>query len=275
MALTLYDMHTHTECSHDSRQPIDELCAAELAAGMAGVAITDHSDTPYGHENGDFARLAQSIRNSRAAAQKYAGQLEVLCGVELGEELWSGENARIVHELGEYDVILCSIHGQREDGRCVYGGRDFLHWSDEQLQAYLRQYLYDLGEHAAMADYDILAHLDLPLRYITGKAGRALDLWCCAELVDEVLRTVIRRGKTLEVNTSGLAAGWRCMPDMDVLQRYYELGGRRISVGSDAHSSANAAGGLAATVERLQAIGFTHQTIYRRRQPVEIPFCAE
>ena len=104
MALTLYDMHTHTECSHDSRQPIDELCAAELAAGMTGVAVTDHSDTPYGHENGDFARLAQSIRNSRAAAQKYAGQLEVLCGVELGED-GALDNAKWL-QLAAEDPVL-------------------------------------------------------------------------------------------------------------------------------------------------------------------------
>ena len=34
MTLTLYDMHTHTDCSHDSTQPIDALCAAEIAAGF-------------------------------------------------------------------------------------------------------------------------------------------------------------------------------------------------------------------------------------------------
>ncbi len=273
MALTIYDMHTHTDCSHDSRQPIDELCAAEIAAGMTGVAVTDHSDGPYSHQNGDFARLEQSIRNCAAAAQRYAGRLEVLCGVEIGEELWSGENARIVHELGEYDVILTSIHGQMEDGRCVYlGDRDLPGWSTARLEAYLQRYLYDLAECAQLADYDILTHLDIPLRYINGKAGHALQLEKFADLVDEVLRIVIQRDKTLEINTSGMAAGWRCMPQTDVLRRYYALGGRRVSVGSDAHASAAAAVGFVSVVEQLRAVGFTGQTIYRRRQPVEIPF---
>ena len=273
MAPTIYDMHTHTDCSHDSRQPIGELCAAAVAAGMAGVAVTNHSDTPYSHEHGDFARLERSIRTCREAAQQYAGQLEILSGVEIGEPLWHPENTRTVLGLGEYDVVLASVHGQLEDGVCVYlGDRDIPAWSKTRLDGYLRRYLSDLAEAAETADYDILAHLDIPLRYINGKAGHGMELQNYADLVDTVLRTVIRRGKTLEVNTSGLAAGWRCMPELAVMQRYYELGGRRISVGSDAHASANVACGLAQTVQQLQAIGFTGQTIYRKRQPVEIGF---
>lgn len=273
MALTIYDMHTHTDCSHDSRQPIDGLCAAAVAAGMAGVAVTNHSDTPYSHENGDFERLARSIRTCREAAAQYAGQLEVLCGVEIGEPLWHAENTRTVLGLGEYDVVLASVHGQLEDGRCVYlGDRDIPVWSEARLERYLRQYLADLAQAAEEADYDILCHLDIPLRYINGKAGRGMQLQAFADGVDEVLRAVIRRGKTLEINTSGLAAGWRCMPELDVMQRYYTLGGRRISVGSDAHAAANVACGLVQTVQQLQAIGFTGQTVYRKRQPVEISF---
>ena len=273
MALTIYDMHTHTDCSHDSRQPIGELCAAAVAAGVAGVAVTNHSDTPYSHENGDFERLARSIRTCREAAEQYAGKLEVLSGVEIGEPLWHPENTRAVLELGEYDVVLASIHGQLEDGRCIYlGDRDIPAWSETRLDGYLRRYLADLTELAETADYDILCHPDIPLRYINGKAGRGMELQKYADLVDDVLRAVIRRGKTLEVNTSGLAAGWRCMPELDVMQRYYGLGGRRVSVGSDAHTGANVACGLAQTVRQLQTVGFAAQTVYRKRQPVEIGF---
>ena len=61
MEFHIYDMHAHTNCSHDSTQTIGQLCAAEIAAGCLGVAVTNHSDTPYSRENGDFARLERSL----------------------------------------------------------------------------------------------------------------------------------------------------------------------------------------------------------------------
>ena len=277
MQLHIYDMHTHTDCSHDSTQPIDELCSAQIVAGCAGVAVTNHSDTPYSHENGDFSRLERSLREGAKAAERYAEQLEVLRGVEVGEALWAKENTRIILEMEGWDVILASVHGQLEEGRCRYYGSDpYDAWSQEKLDGFLRKYLEDLAETAALADYDVLTHLDCPIRYISGKCHREADIMHYADLVDEVLRAVIRRDKTLEINTSGLNSGWgHTMPEFDVIQRYQQLGGQRICVGSDAHASRNAGKGLPETVQRLIALGFEKQTIYRKRCPVEIAFAKE
>ena len=273
MTPTLYDMHTHTDCSHDSTQPIDALCAAEIAAGITGVAVTDHSDGIYSHKNSDFDRLRRSAANCLAARRRWGGQLEILCGAEIGEELWSRENAATVRSLADWDVILASHHGRMEaEGFLSLGQQDYTVWPQQRLDAFLRGYLEDLALCADEMDYDILTHIDIPLRYICRRDGRSADLARCADVTDEILRTVIRRGKTLEVNTSGLANGWRTMPDTDLVRRYYELGGRRISLGSDAHVSQNVAYGLHDTAALLQTIGFTGQTIYRKRQPVEIPF---
>lgn len=274
MAITLYDMHTHTEYSHDSTQSLDGLCAAELAAGVAGVAVTDHSDGLYSHENGDFERLIRSNRCCREAAARWAGRLEILSGVEIGEELWSPENAAVVRSLADWDVVLASNHCLRmENGEYLgLGPQDYTVWPQEKLEYFMQRYLEHLILTAERLDYDILTHIDIPLRYITGRDGRILQQERRADLVDELLRTVICRGKTLEVNTSGLAGSWRTMPETDTLRRYYELGGRRISLGSDAHTAANAAAGLRQTAELLRSIGFTGQTVYRRRQPTEIPF---
>lgn len=274
MAITLYDMHTHTEYSHDSTQTLDALCAAEIAAGVAGVAVTDHSDGLYSHKNGDFERLIQSNRCCREAAARRDGKLEILSGVEIGEELWSPENAATVRSLADWDVVLASNHCLRmENGEYLgLGPQNYAVWPQERLEYFMQRYLEHLILTAERLDYDILTHIDIPLRYITRRDGRALSEDRRADLVDEILRTVIRRGKTLEVNTSGLANGWRTMPATDTLRRYYELGGRRISIGSDAHTTEKVAAGLRETAEALRAIGFTGQTVYRRRQPEEIPF---
>ena len=170
MRYQIYDMHTHTNCSHDGRQTMEELCRAQILAGSKGFAVTNHSDTPFSHENGDFDRLERSLREGEMAKKKFGDQVEILLGVEIGEALWAKENTDMILSLGEWDVILGSVHGQLENGQCVYyGGDPYDTWQQNKLDTYLRRYLEDLADTAANADYDVLAHLDCPIRYISGK----------------------------------------------------------------------------------------------------------
>lgn len=271
----LYDMHTHTDNSHDARQTIRQLCDAAAAAGLAGVAVTDHGDSPYIDKLDNRRTIGSSAAQAQAAAAQYAGRLEVLCGVEIGEECWYPDGAAVLHGLADFDVILASIHGFWRDGAIAYYSQepfDAAHYTEDELYTFLQRYLEGMLENAEAADYDILTHLDCPLRYINGKYGRGVDILRFAGLIDQVLLAVLRRGKTLEVNTSGLGQPWaQRMPQDAILRRWYALGGRRISLGSDAHISQNLAVGFAGTVAFLKQLGFTGQTVYRKRQPVELP----
>ena len=38
------DMHTHSEYSHDSVCPIEDMCAAQVEKGTNVMAVTDHAD---------------------------------------------------------------------------------------------------------------------------------------------------------------------------------------------------------------------------------------
>ncbi len=268
--MPLYDNHTHTHFSHDSQQQPEELAAAAKAAGLAGIAITDHCDSCSALAAGLAEQLAASAAAARRLAAQHAGQLDVLCGVEIGEELWAPEGAAAVRAAADYDVILASNH-------CFYRGGelfsyslepfDAAHYTSTGLAIFFRQYLEELGQIAADTDYDVLTHLDCPLRYINGKYNRQLDITPMMGAIEEILRTVIRRGKTLEVNTSGMAGAWNTrMPGDDIIRRYRALGGRQVCIASDAHASAGVAAGFAGTVRFLQALGYTGQTVYRKRQ---------
>lgn len=278
MALTLYDMHTHTEASHDSTQAPAALCDAALQLGLAGVAFTDHGDCPVLTQRRECETIAASVASAAAMRRQYDGRLRVLCGLELGEACWVPDAAATLLGLAEYDVVLASIHGLIEDGTPAYYSQvnfDAAHYTDRQLQDYLRRYLYDMAQNAADSDYDVLAHLDCPLRYINDRYHRGATLAAHADMVDEILRIVIARGKTLEVNTSGFAAGTnRLLPGADILTRYRALGGRQVCLGSDAHKKEALAAGFAATAAMLQRLGFAGQTIYIRRQPCTLPWQA-
>jgi histidinol-phosphatase (PHP family) len=57
------------------------------------------------------------------------------------------------------------------------------------------------------------------------------------------------------------------MPSFDLLKLYKECGGEVITIGSDAHTSADIGAGIAEGQELLRAAGFMYFTVFRERKP--------
>ena len=55
------------------------------------------------------------------------------------------------------------------------------------------------------------------------------------DIADEILKTVIEKGKGIEVNTSGVDVIGDFLPSSEYVKRFFELGGEIITVGSDSH----------------------------------------
>jgi histidinol-phosphatase (PHP family) len=55
------------------------------------------------------------------------------------------------------------------------------------------------------------------------------------ELVDEILKELVRKGKGLEMNSSGVDRCGGFLPTADYFLRFRELGGEIVTIGSDAH----------------------------------------
>ena len=54
------------------------------------------------------------------------------------------------------------------------------------------------------------------------------------EIVEEILRQVIRRGKGIEINTTA-GTLTEPLPSLEILKTYRRLGGEIVTTGSDAH----------------------------------------
>ena len=89
--------------------------------------------------------------------------------------------------------------------------------------------------------------------------------------MSSLLSVIIERKIALEINTSGLyLKNPIIMPDEKVLDIYRDMGGRLITIGSDAHAAENAASGIHYAEELLKKAGFSSVCIYRKRIPVLI-----
>ena len=263
----IYNCHTHTLHSHDSRAPVEAMCEAAIGAGLSGLAVTDHCDCEYAAEDDVFNKIRASVLDASACRERYAGKLLVMTGVELGDALFDPAFAREITAAFDYDIILGSVHAVRsKKDDTPFSRIDFSHWTDSEIEGYLRQYFDDLLQTMEDFDFDVVSHLTVPLRYICGKYHKQVREADYLPQITEILQKTIAMGKTLELNTqSADTAGGLC-PNSAVIDLYLSLGGTRFSLGSDAHTPEMIAAGLETGKALLLSRGVTHANFYLNRK---------
>ena len=117
--------------------------------------------------------------------------------------------------------------------------------------------------------YDIVGHIGYLARYVSYE-DRSFNLEQFGEEIDDILQTIIQKDKILEVNSSTKQLPQLCMPDLNILQRYYDLGGRKVSFGSDAHDTFRFLEKREQIVVALKQIGFTYITVPFRGEHIKV-----
>jgi histidinol-phosphatase (PHP family) len=119
--------------------------------------------------------------------------------------------------------------------------------------------------------FDVLGHLDVPVRTGFDIYG-GYDPRAHEEVIRPVLRNCIARGIALDVNTSALRRDARVlMPGLEILRWYVEMGGERVTLGSDAHRPEQVASHFGTAVAAVKAAGLAAVTQFVLRQPRLIP----
>ncbi|MBU1142807.1 MAG: histidinol-phosphatase HisJ family protein, partial [Firmicutes bacterium] len=187
----------------------------------------------------------------------------VYMGVEIGYQPHLNERMTNFLKSYPFDFVICSIH--LGDGLDFYNG-DFFK-GKTQAEAYRRYYEIVLHAVKSYDDYDVFGHLDYIIRY-GGYENRTYQLKDYAEILDEILMTIIKKGKGLEINTSGIRYGLGVLhPGIDLLKRYKELGGKIITFGSDTHKIKDYYDGFEEAKKMLLEAGFEYVTVFKNRKP--------
>ena len=273
MYINLFDSHVHSDNSPEGRDLVTALCSAAVDKGISGICIIDACDMEEFEEQKYGKRLMYSCFAAHKAQDIFSQQLIVTNGVEMCQPL--ADPDRAVQVIGEnrFDFVLGSLHKTRK-----YGDMMMLNYAHPalDLQDVFRSYYEELLEVVQWGHFDSLAHLTYPLRYFEGQHGVQVDLGRFSGLIDAILSEVIIRGRSLEVNSSGWRQGMGGpLPGRELLERYRKLGGWRITIGSDAHRTADLAADFVQTRRLLQELGFAGACHYRAREPIFLPFSAE
>ncbi len=259
----MIDYHLHTHHSVDAVTTMESAVATALVKGAREVGLADHLE--FDPRDRGYRALDGSsyLNEGRNLARRLKEQLTVRVGVEAGEPHLHRDDLQAFTDRYQVDFVLGAIHWV---GDHLVGTEGFFREHSQPM----RPYLESVREMVLGGDLDVLAHLDFPARYMI-EGGQKWDPIKDRDLVEEILRLILERDISLEVNSAGYRRGLgRPQPPVEVLRWYRDMGGEMITVGSDAHRDQDVLSGVEASLEILDQLGYRTLTGFCHREPYSV-----
>lgn len=257
----MFDFHMHSRVSFDSNGDPMQMAQAALSHGLREICFTDHYDYH------DIRSETPDLFTAEAYAEAYGGlEAEGLCirrGVEYGLTTWNAPELRALLAERHFDFVIGSVH--YVDGFDPYYPN---FWQGKTVeQAFTRYLEHTLDCVRIHSDYDVLGHLNYVCKSEHNPSHAPLRYEDYREICDEILRELVRRGKGMEINTSGVDRAGAFLPDAAFLRRFRELGGEIVTVGSDAHDPARVGQYVPEALAILREI-FGYVCTFADRRPI-------
>ena len=261
----MYDYHMHTHYSSDCNTPMEEMIIGSINNGLREICFTDHCDLYHPNDDDFDFDYEKAYSEYLSLSEKYKDKISIKFGIEVGLIEEGIKETREIVDSNPFDFVLCSFH-------CLAG--DDLYYKNllskyspiDGMKAYFN-YIYDMI--SKFQDFDVIGHLDLPSRYY--KEIAALDLTEYIEELDKVLLKVIGLDKGIEINTSGFRySNNNPYPNYEIIKRYFELGGKIVTLGGDAHTSDNPGKYFNQVMDYLLSIGVSNIYRYESRKPIPV-----
>ena len=260
----LWDMHMHSQFSGDSDAPQEDMILTAIDAGLSGLCFTDHLDMDYPDDPALFLLDLPNYTSSvLALQQKYRDKFPVLLGIELGLQPHLGNLHKDILSQYPFDFVIGSSH-------VVHGFDPYYpaFYEDRNEKECYREYFESILENIrAFDDFDVYGHIDYVVRYGPTRNTNYSYLQYC-DVIDEILKVLIEKGKGIEINTGGFKYGLgHPNPTEEIICRYRELGGEFITIGADAHTPAHIAYDFGKIPAILKEAGFDYFTVFKNRKP--------
>ncbi|MBR2048164.1 MAG: histidinol-phosphatase HisJ family protein [Oscillospiraceae bacterium] len=254
----MFDYHMHSRVSFDGKSTGLEMAMAARERGLKEICFTDHID---------YTPAMDMVLDFDVYAREYDGLevpgLKIRRGVEYGLEPDNTEQMKLDLAKRNFDFVLGSVH--LVEGVDVYMAP---YWEGKTVEQAEREYLEEILRAVTVhRDYDVLGHLTYIAKARAHPTHELVRYEEHRELIDEILKCLVRHDKGMEVNTSGIDRCGGSLPTMDIFRRFHELGGRIVTIGSDAHD-AGRVGQYAREMEQALKDIFGYVCTFENRQPI-------
>lgn len=261
----LWDTHMHSQYSGDSDAPQEDMIRAAIRAKLPGICFTDHLDIDYPDNPEAFLLDLPNYTSSVFAMQEqYRDQISVRYGIELGlQPHLAALHADILSQY-DFDFVIGSSH-------VVHGYDPYFppFWKTHTEEEGYREYFDSILENIrAFDDFDVYGHIDYVVRY--GPTRNENYTYArYSDVIDEILRLLIEKGKGIEINTGGFKYGLgHPNPCEEILARYRELGGEIITIGADAHTPDKIGYAFDKAADIFRECGFSYYAVFKNRRPI-------
>ena len=255
-----HDYHLHSNFSCDCKASIVEQCLSAIHKGLSEIGIADHFDPHPGDECRGFFRPTEWAAELDRARREFAGRLILRAAIELGEPHIYQAECQALLQSYPFDYALGSLHWVGDE--IVFDRKYFRRPADEAYGLFFAE----LERMTHAGGFDVLSHFDVVVRVGVPLYG-SYDPRRYEETIRAVLQNCIERGIALDINTQGLRN--RCQlltPGVEILTWYREMGGERVTLGSDAHNSDDIAANFDLAIEAMQAAGLKYVTQFEQRE---------
>ncbi|MBO7560612.1 histidinol-phosphatase HisJ family protein [Candidatus Saccharibacteria bacterium] len=257
------DQHVHTTISHDGKSTMKEYLEVAARKNVQEITFTEHYDIYDGVKTDLKTIEINPYWRAYKEATKDA-PIKTHFGIEIGLRPECSTEIKSMTHVYDFDFIIGSSH--------ITCGIDIsknnVFFKGKTMQNAYWAYFNDVRKNIdTYDDFDVYGHLDYIVRY-GGYGCTEIKYSDYASVLDDILRTLVRKRKGLEINTSGFRYGLNyAHPTTAILQKYHDLGGRIITVGSDAHHVDQLAGNFKEAYRTLAKIGFTSIAVFEYRDP--------
>lgn len=220
-----FDTHMHADFSCDSHMSLPAAIAAAEKAGV-GMILTEHWDREY-PTNPDMFLFDLDAYFAKDLPLRTE---HVLIGIEVGMQPGCAAADNAMLQQHPFDEVIASMHCMQ--GRDMYEERTY--FGEKKVDA-VRDYLEDSIRCLKLyPDFDTYGHIDYICRYMPYE-DKHLYYADHPAMWDEVFKLLIAGDKAIEINTRRLDDP-AALPPLKVLyQRFKALGGKYVTLGSDAH----------------------------------------
>jgi len=220
----MFDCHIHTKYSTDSKLEIEDVIRRTQNMCI-GATITEHMDINFPKPNEyifnveDYFKEYEKFRNSK-----------LLLGIEMGMMPSALAKCKSLSENYPFDYIIGSVH--LVEGVDLFESEFYRNKTKKEVYSqYLNSILHSIKEYDFI---DCLAHIDYISRY-SQFSDKELYYEDYKEKLDVILKELAYREKALEINTKRFHEKSAVDNMKTIYKRFYELGGKLVVLGSDAH----------------------------------------
>jgi histidinol phosphate phosphatase hisJ family len=280
----LADYHIHCKYSDDSEEDLEKIIETAINKGIGEICFTDHVDYGIKLDKDVFEKIDENAKKDwikkigridlnvdypnyfkeiEELREKYKDKITIRQGLEFGMQVHTIKDFQKLFDKykEKFDFVILSCHQVND--------KEF--WTNEfqkgkSIDEYNAEYYEEIYRVMnRYSDYSILGHLDHIQRY----NETIYPFEKSREIIVKILKKVIEDNKGIEVNTSSFRYGLKELtPERDILKLYHELGGKIITIGSDAHKAENVGEHIPYIQEELRKIGFTDICTFDKMKPI-------